>query len=100
TDQLTDANSIYNALQVDLNKRFSHGLQMLHSYTWGHSIDNASGLRVSSNSFNAGLDRGNSEFDVRHRYSGSVVYDLPMYRSQMGMMGHILGGWQVSSVVI
>jgi hypothetical protein len=99
TDQLTDANSIYNSLQVDLKKRFSHGLQMLHSYTWGHSIDDASGLRVTSNSLNARLDRGNSEFDVKHRYSGSLVWDLPWFNGQRGFAGEVLGGWQVSSVL-
>jgi hypothetical protein len=99
TNQMTDANSIYNSLQLDLNKRFSHGLQMLHSYTWSHSIDDGSGLRVTSNSLNARLDRGNSEFDVRHRYVGSLVYDLPGYRSQTGFWGNAFGGWQVSSVV-
>lgn len=99
TDQLTDANSIYNSLQIDLRKRFSHGLQMLHSYTWGHSIDDASGLRVTSNSLNARLDRGNSEFDVRHRYSGSLVWDIPGMHDQKGFAGHLFGGWQISSVI-
>jgi hypothetical protein len=99
TDQMTDANSIYNSLQVDLRKRFSHGLQMLHSYTWGHAIDDASGLRVTSNSLNARLDRGNSEFDVRHRYSGSLVWEVPFFGGRKDVLGHTLGGWEVSSVI-
>jgi hypothetical protein len=99
TNQSTDAKSNYNSLQLALNKRFSRGFQMLHSYTWGHSIDNGSGLRVSGNPFNARLDRGNSEYDVRHRYSGSVVYQLPFLRDQQGVIGRALGGWEVSTVI-
>ena len=99
TDQLTDANSIYNSLQVDLRKRFSHGFQMLHSYTWGHSIDDGSGLRVNANALNARLDRGNSEFDVRHRYVGSIVWQSPALNNGKGMLGRTVGGWEISSVV-
>jgi Carboxypeptidase regulatory-like domain/TonB-dependent Receptor Plug Domain len=100
TDQTSDANSIYNSLQVDLNKRFSHGLQMLHSYTWSHSIDNASGLRVNGNALNARLDRGNSEFDVRHRYTGSLVWDIPGFHDQRSAAGRVLGGWQIAGVIV
>jgi hypothetical protein len=99
TDQLTDAMSIYNSLQVDLRKRFSHGFQMLHSYTWGHAIDNASGLRVTSNSLNSRLDRGNSEFDVRQRYVGSLMWQSPFFSGRKDLLGHTLGGWEISSVL-
>src|SRR5207244_2114245 len=77
TDQATNANSVYNALQAELRTTLSHGLMMTHSYTWSHAIDDASGLRVSSNVYNFGRDRGNSEFDVRHRYVGSLIYEFP-----------------------
>ncbi len=99
TDQSTAANSFYSALQAELRTRFSHGLTMDHSYTYSHAIDNASGLRVlpgTGNVYNRALDRGNSEFDLRHRYSGSMSYDLPWMKDQHGIAGHILGGWTIS----
>lgn len=101
TDQLTDANSNYNSLQIAVTKRFSHGFEMSHAYTWGHSIDNASGLRVSSrsdNAINPRADRGNSEQDVRHRYVLSYRWEFPWLKNQTSALGHILGGWGLSGV--
>ena|SRR5579885_3290203 len=72
---------------------------MMHSYTWSHSIDDASGLRVSSNSLNAQLDRGNSEFDVRHRYSGAILYQLPWLRNNKGFLGAVAGGWMITGLL-
>jgi len=99
TDQLTDANSSYNSLQLSLEKRLAHGLQLTNAYTYAHCIDDGSGLRVNSNPFNARRDRGNCDTDVRHRYIGSVVYDLPFFKEQHGLVGHLLGGFNVASVV-
>jgi hypothetical protein len=98
TDQLSDANSSYSALEITANKRFSHGLGMTHSYTWGHAIDDASGLRVNSNIYNYRNDRGNSEQDVRHRYVGTYYYELPFMRDQRGFAGRVLGGWGISGI--
>jgi len=98
TDQLTDASSNYNSLQVSVTKRFSHGFQMRHSYTLGHSIDNASGLRVSSRIDGGRTDRGNSEQDIRQRYVMSYVWEFPWLKNQGGALGHVLGGWGVSGV--
>ncbi len=98
TDQLTDASSNYNSLQIGVTKRFSHGFQMSHAYTWGHAIDNASGLRVSSRIDNPRFDRGNSEQDIRHRYVFSFRWESPWMKAQSGALGHILGGWGVSGV--
>jgi hypothetical protein len=99
TDQLSDANSSYNSLQLSLEKRFSHGLQLTNAYTYAHCIDDASGLRVNSNPYSSTYDRGNCDTDVRHRYIGSVLYSLPFFRDQRGFLGHLLGGFNVSSVV-
>ncbi len=98
TDQLTDSNSSYHSLQVGLTKRFSHGFEMSHAYTWGHSIDTASGLRVSSRIDNSLADRGNSEQDVRQRYVMSYRWEFPWMRGQDGVRGHFLGGWGISGV--
>jgi Carboxypeptidase regulatory-like domain/TonB-dependent Receptor Plug Domain len=99
TDQLSDATSSYNSLQLSLEKRFSHGLTLTNAYTWAHCIDTGSGLRVNSNPFNASYDRGNCDTDVRHRYVGTVIYALPFFRDQRGVIGHLLGGFNVATVV-
>jgi hypothetical protein len=60
----------YEALQVQFQRRLTHGLQSLASYTWGHSIDYGS--------TNASLPyrRGNSDFDVQHNFSGALSYEF------------------------
>jgi hypothetical protein len=66
------ASSNYNALQVKYEKSLSHGLQALASYTWSHSIDEA-----TSNFALYELLRGSSDFDVRHNFQGAITYDVP-----------------------
>ncbi len=100
TNQLSDATSSYNSLQLLLEKRTSHGLTLTNAYTWAHCIDTGSGLRVNSNPFDARRDRGNCDTDVRHRYVGSVIYELPFFRQQHGFLGHLLGGFDIASVIL
>ena len=99
TDQLSDSNSSYSSLQLSLQKRTSYGLTMTNAYTYGHCIDNGSGLRTNSNPFSASYDRGNCATDIRHSYVGSVLYELPWFHDQHGFAGRALGGWSISSVV-
>jgi hypothetical protein len=63
--------SNYDALQVQFQRRFSHGLTSLASYTWSHAID------FGSQNASLPYTRGNADFDVRHNLSGAVSYDLP-----------------------
>lgn len=98
TDQLSDADSSYSSLQINVSRRFAHGFSMAHAYTWGHGIDDSSALRSSSNVYNYRNDRGNSDFDVRHRYVGTYIYEIPVMKDQKGIVGHILGGWGVSGI--
>jgi hypothetical protein len=63
--------SDYDALQVQFQRRLSHGLQALASYTWSHSID------YGSYNFIVPYERADSDFDVRHNFSGALMYDLP-----------------------
>jgi carboxypeptidase family protein/TonB-dependent receptor-like protein len=67
------ASSDYNALQVQFQRRLSHGFQALASYTWSHSIDNLSSNLTSDEP----PIRGNSDFDVRHSFAAGLTYDLP-----------------------
>jgi outer membrane receptor protein involved in Fe transport len=66
------ASSDYDALQVQFQKRLTHGLQALASYTWSHSIDDG-----SNNFFIDRLVRGSSDFDVRHNFQMALTYDVP-----------------------
>jgi hypothetical protein len=96
----SDANSNYHSLQVQLNKRFSQGLQFTTAYTWSHTIDEVSDLfdlagapALPQDTLNFRRERGDSNFDVRHRFVYSAIWNLPGY-SRKG----ILGGWQVASI--
>jgi hypothetical protein len=76
--QSSIGNSNYNALNVDLKKRFSNNMQFLASYTWSHSIDDSSDLQTllkPLDNRNLRLDRADSLFDQRHRFvfSGMVM---------------------------
>jgi len=115
-DITTSGNSRYNSLQVSWNKHMSHGLQMLVSYTYSHSIDNTSGFEASSfggAGFGAGgfvraanpycptCDYGNSIFDARQRLVISYEYDIPSIR-KLSMFQHapsrVFDGWVVAGV--
>jgi hypothetical protein len=101
TDQTSNANSTYSSLQLAITKRLSRGLTMSHSYTWSHGIDDASSLRTNGtgNIYNARLDRASSDTDVRHRYVGTVIYDLPFFKDKTGVLRGAFGGWNISSVI-
>jgi Carboxypeptidase regulatory-like domain/TonB dependent receptor len=99
------ATSNYNALQVKFQRRLSRGLQALASYTFSHSIDIASTdaafqyLSTPSSIANPNVDRGNSDFDIRHSFTAGVTYDLPSPESNK--IAHAaLGGWSVDGFVL
>ncbi|MDQ3043332.1 MAG: hypothetical protein M3R11_13290, partial [Acidobacteriota bacterium] len=99
------ANSIYNALQVSLEKRLSRSFSAGVNYTYSSFIDTASEtfnpsnaeVAVAQNSFNLEADRARSSFDRPHRLSGNFVYQLPFFDEQGGFAGRLLGGFQVNS---
>jgi hypothetical protein len=98
------ATSNYDALQVKFQRRLSQGLQALASYTWPHSIDFAS-TDASANYLNApnsvanpNVDRGNSDFDIRHAFTAGVTYHLPS--PELNEFAHAaLGGWSLDSFI-
>jgi hypothetical protein len=98
TNQETSANSNFSSLQVTVSKRFSKGFQFQSAYTYGHSIDNASGLRSNTRYNDSSADRSNSEFDIRHRYVLSYLWELPFGKGLKGATGKVLSGWQVGGV--
>ena len=111
TDSFTSVgNSIYNALQMNVTKRVSHGLFLQAAYTWGHAIDNSSdplvptagGETFPRNSFNLAAERGNSDFDVRQHLTLNYTWEIPLgpghQHFSVGAMSKILDGWQVAGI--
>jgi hypothetical protein len=104
---LTDntAASDYNALQVKFQRRLSLGLQALASYTFSHSIDNASTDAFANDHetpgtlANPNVDRGDSDFDIRHSFTAGVTYDLPSPGSDK-VVHASLGGWSLDGFVL
>lgn len=98
------ATSDYHALQIQFQRHLSQGLQALISYTWSHSIDTASDTITGNSSapptlIDPRMDRGPSDFDVRHSFSGAVSYDIPNPR--IGSLGEVLlHGWGVDTLAL
>jgi hypothetical protein len=99
------AESAYNSLQMSLTRRLSKGLQLLASYTYAKSLDNASGQgdldtsTILGDQFDPGANRGVSDFDLTHRFVLSYLWDLsrPGFarRSTVGRL--LVSGWQVAA---
>ena len=111
---LSNANSTYNALQADVTRRFNDAFQFRGSYTFSKSLD----LHSSSFLANSGVggtttildprdpgrDRGPSNFDVTHRFTGNFTYDLPFGRGKAflgqvhGIADKLISGWQWNGI--
>jgi hypothetical protein len=99
-----DVNSNFNALNARLERRLSKGLQFNANYRWSKSIDTLSyeGPGGGTNQTNPGdlaSERGPSDFDVRHSFNLSGLYELPFYRNRRDALGKILGGFQITGIV-
>jgi hypothetical protein len=104
-------NSIYHGLQVNLQKRMSHGLQIQGAYTFAHAISDVNdplnpalgNQTFPRDSFDLRAERGNSDFDIRHRGVINFIYEPNIGRGRghlsSGMVGRLLEGWSVSGVI-
>ena len=104
------ATSTYHALQFNVTKRMSHGLAIHAAYTYPHAIDNASDPLVPAsgnqsfprNSLNLRPERGNSDFDVRHRLVLNYTWQLPIGNGAKhlseGTTGWLLANWGISGI--
>src|SRR3984893_8474818 len=89
--------SNYNSLQVALTKRMSHGLAFNVGYTYAHGLDNGSLNRFGINpqdSTNLAADYASSDFDVRHRLTATLTYNIPGIKG----FGQLLEGWQINTI--
>ncbi len=106
--------SLYNALQVDLNHRFSEGLLIRGVYTWSKALDNGDSLNATaannavallSNPYNARADWGLATYDVRNSAAVNVIYALPVGRGKRllggmnGVANGVVSGWTVNSII-
>jgi len=101
-----NAQSWYNALQVKVDKRTSHGLEFGGSFTWGKSFDTSSSSFASDNYsnnpsaivpwWNNSLVRGLSDFNVTKNVSVHALYQIPTPASFNGLMRGVASGWGVS----
>jgi hypothetical protein len=95
----------YNALQVSVVRSFRSGLTMNAQYTFGKSTGLSSGsneARTSAQLDNFEADRGRNNFDVRHTFNASALYELPFGKGkahEFGDVGNaILGGWEIGGI--
>jgi len=100
------ASSIYHSLQTSVEKRLSNNFSAGVHYTWSAFIDDASEIfnpqpqgeiAVAQDPYNRRADRARSSYDRPHRLTGNFVYEFPFFRSQDGLIGHVLGGWQANA---
>ena len=97
---------LYNAFQASLNKRFANGFNFLVAYTFGKNLGNADGNvgGFIQNSYRADLEHGPVSPDLRHRFTLSYLYELPVGHGRpfLGSMSRwadaVLGGWQIAGI--
>src|SRR5215472_5522117 len=99
TEVTSGAGANYNALVVELNRRLSHGLQIISSYTYSKSIDenslNTQGT-ILQNSLDLAANRGLSDFNARHRFVVSGFYELPFRGRRLTAL---MSGWEVGTII-
>jgi hypothetical protein len=100
----TSGRSRFDSFQASLTKRFADGLQFLASYTLGRSTDTHSGaatndlIPIVGDQSDPLANQGRSDYDRRHRFVASFVYDLPIPSGPMALRA-ALGGWRVAGIV-
>ena len=111
---LSNANSSYNALQVDVTRRFGGGLRFRGAYTFAKSLDDHSSSFLANEGTagattimipqNPRADWGPSNFDITHQFVGNFNYDLPFGKGHSlggnagGLVDRLIGGWQLNGI--
>jgi Carboxypeptidase regulatory-like domain len=108
-----DGISNYDALQLSLTKRFSHGLQFNVNYTWSKMLDDQDssgwgsrdGGQMWQDAYNPSLNYSLSNFDIPNMFKGDLVYDLPFGKGRQwlnnnGFVDAVLGGWQIATTFV
>ncbi|MBI4483558.1 MAG: TonB-dependent receptor [Acidobacteria bacterium] len=104
----TDANAVYNSLQLGLARRWNSGLQFQFTYAYGRSIDDASGYRreftssiadVPPDYYYLGAERALSNFHITHHAVLHYTWDLPFHFPGRGFAALLLNDWQTAGIV-
>jgi hypothetical protein len=90
---LNGLTSDYDSLQAQFQRRLTHGLTALASYTWSHCLD------YGSFNFFIGYGRGDCDEDVRHNFSGAFSYDLP-HLERGGILSALVGRWGIDDRIL
>ncbi|HYE66693.1 MAG TPA: TonB-dependent receptor [Pyrinomonadaceae bacterium] len=108
TEARSSIKSEYNALVLQLNRRFTKGLQFQTNYTWSKAMDNGQArgtfteLNAPTNPFDYSLEQGVSDFDLRHRFVASAVWNpgttFGVGDSRVGKA--IFDGWTLAPVFV
>jgi hypothetical protein len=93
--------SNYNSLQIAVKKRFKGKSMIDGNYTWQRYLTNSPADRSGApqDRFNIQNEYGRSVLDRTDYASIDFVYDLPFYHDQKGLVGHLVGGWEISGIV-
>jgi hypothetical protein len=111
THWLSQGISSYHGLEVDVNRRFGHGLQFRGVYTFSKSLDDGDNMNTSvatnspafvANPLQPKSDYGRASFDVRHAGVIQATYDLPFGRTDAAQthawLERVIGNWQLSGI--
>lgn len=101
--QMSDGNSSYNAMNIEIKKRFSNNMQFLATYTWSHSIDDSSDLQTllkPQNNLDFRAEKSDSLFDQRHRFVLSGIMSSPdAWRSSDSGFKRFMHGFSVAPIL-
>lgn len=98
---INELNSIgtsnYNSMQLSLRQTSFHGFSFNANYTLGHSLDYGSNVRnaLPANSYDLSREKGSTNFDIRHIFTGFASYELPKFTSKMARLTQ---GWQLNGL--
>jgi outer membrane receptor protein involved in Fe transport len=98
---VTDGNSWYNALEVDLQKRYSNGLLFQVAYTYSKSVNDVDTQRGILDKLDRKFGKARSSDDVPHRFVASFIYDLPvkkLFDLSPGFMQRVFDGWSFGGI--
>jgi hypothetical protein len=105
--------SNYHGLQLRAEKRFSHGVTFITTYTWSKAMSDASGFQAGGSNgtgnriqdiFNKRADKGLADLDHRHRFTTAAVYELPFGKGRRfgsgvsGALDRVIGGWAIDGI--
>jgi hypothetical protein len=94
-----ESNSLYNGLQISVNRRFTNGFSFGGAYTLSKVYDSGSGQRdVIPNAYDASNLWGPADYDRRHVVVVNAIYELPIFKDRSRWTGKLLGGWTITAV--